>query len=183
MFLAGRRHIMWNSKTISRQQFLAAYDSYADAIYRHCFYRVFSKPLAEELTQDTFMKTWQYLEGGKEVENLRAFLYRVANNLVIDYSRKKKEERLDLLLEKSADIEPTYDGRQDIETAELAKEVIDQMQFLKEDERQIISMRYIDQLELKEIADVLDITVNNVSVRLNRALKALREELDESIEP
>jgi RNA polymerase sigma-70 factor (ECF subfamily) len=95
----------------NRQQFLAAYDNYADAIYRHCFYRVFSKPLAEELTQDTFMKTWKYLEGGKQVENLRAFLYRVANNLIIDHSRKKKEERLDALLEKSADLEPAYDGR------------------------------------------------------------------------
>jgi RNA polymerase sigma-70 factor (ECF subfamily) len=163
----------------TRKQFLEAYDSYGDAIYRHCFYRVFSKPLAEELTQETFMKTWTYLEGGKEVENLRAFLYRVANNLIIDHSRKKKEERLDALLEKSADIEPSYDGRQDLETAELAREVIDQMQFLKDEEREIISMRYIDQLELKEIAEILGITVNNVSVRLNRAMKSLRNEFNE----
>ncbi len=164
----------------TKEQFLKAYDDYADAIYRHCFYRVFSKPLAEELAQETFMKTWQYLEGGKQVDNLRAFLYRVANNLIIDYSRRKKEEHLDALLEKSADLEPTYDGRQDIENAELAKEVIAQMEFLKEDERRIITMRYIDQLELKEIAAALGITVNNVSVRLNRAMKSLREEVDET---
>lgn len=61
-------------------QFLAAYDEWADAIYRHCFFRVYSKERAEELVQDTFMKTWQYLEKGNEVENLKAFLYKVAKS-------------------------------------------------------------------------------------------------------
>jgi DNA-directed RNA polymerase specialized sigma24 family protein len=42
-------------------------------------------------------------------------------------------------------------------------------------------MRYIDQLELKEIADILGIMVNNVSVRLNRAMKSLRNELVEPV--
>ena len=82
-------------RNTTNDTFLTAYDKYADAIYRHCFFRVFSKEKAEELTQETFMRTWQYLEDGKEVLNLRAFLYRVANNLIIDHSRKKKEERLD----------------------------------------------------------------------------------------
>jgi len=163
-----------------QQQYLKAYDEYADAIYRHCFFRVFSKPLAEELTQETFLKTWQYLQKGKQVDNLRAFLYKVANNLVIDYVRKKKEDHLDALLENSPELEPTYDGRQDIETAELARQAITMMESLKEDEREILTMRYIDQLELSEIAEVLDISVNNVSVRLNRAMKALRNELNES---
>lgn len=162
-----------------QKQFLAAYDQYADAIYRHCFFRVFSKPLAEELTQETFMKTWQYLEKGKEVENLRAFLYRVANNLIIDHVRKRKEERLDVLLENSADLEPAYDGRKDLETAELARDVINELQNIREDDREILVMRYLDQLEIQEIAVALDMTPNNVSVRLNRAMKVLRKELED----
>ena len=165
-----------------KNQYLDAYERYAEAIYRHCFFRVFSKPLAEELTQETFLKTWQYLAEGKKVENLRAFLYRVANNLIIDYVRKKKEERLDNLLESAPEIEPTYDGRQDLETAELAREAIAAMEGLREDEREILIMRYIDELELKEIAEALDISVNNVSVRLNRAMKALRQELPDTTE-
>ncbi len=162
-------------QTDVKNEFLDAYDRYADAIYRHCFFRIFSKPLAEELTQETFLKTWQYLAAGKEVQNLRAFLYRVANNLIIDYVRKKKEERLDVLMENSADVEPSYDGRNEMETAELAREIAEVMQELRTEDREILTMRYLDQLELKEIADTLGITANNVSVRLNRALKALRE--------
>jgi RNA polymerase sigma-70 factor (ECF subfamily) len=164
-------------KKVTENEFLKAYEDYADAIYRHCFFRVFSKPLAEELTQETFMKTWQYLEGGKEVENLRAFLYRVANNLIIDYSRKKKEERLDNILEAAPEIEPAYDGRLKIEDDEMAREVIRTMDQLREDEKNILMMRYVEELDLKEIAEALDISVNNVSVRLNRAMKALRLEL------
>ncbi len=160
-----------------KKQYLEAYEQYADAIYRHCFFRVFSKPLAEELTQDTFLKTWQYLAEGKQVDNLRAFLYRVANNLIIDYSRKKKEERLDNLLENTPELEPSHDSRADLETAELARGAIAAMEDLSKDEREILTMRYIDELELKEIAEILDISVNNVSVRLNRAMKALRKEL------
>jgi RNA polymerase sigma-70 factor (ECF subfamily) len=160
-----------------KTEYLDAYERYADAIYRHCFFRVFSKPLAEELTQETFLKTWQYLAQGKEVENLRAFLYRVANNLIIDYVRKKKEDHLDALLENAPDLEPSYDVRQDLETAELAREAKAAMEGLKEDEREILTMRYVDELDLKEIAEVLDISVNNVSVRLNRAMKELRSEL------
>lgn len=165
-------------KKVTENEFLKAYEDYADAIYRHCFFRVFSKPLAEELAQETFMKTWQYLAKGEEVENLRAFLYRVANNLIIDYSRKKKEERLDALLEAAPEMEPSYDGRGELETKEFAEEVISTMDNLREDEKKILMMRYLDELELKEISEALGITVNNVSVRLNRAMKALRHELD-----
>ena len=165
-------------RNITQEQFLRAYDEYADAIYRHCFFRVFSKPLAEELTQEAFMKTWEYLRSGKKVDNLRAFLYRVANNLIIDYTRKKKEERLDAVLEASPEIEPAYDGRQDLETAEMTREVFHSMDNLREEEKRILMMRYVDQLELAEIAAVLDISVNNVSVRLNRAMKALRAEIE-----
>lgn len=165
-------------KKITETEFLKAYEDYADAIYRHCFFRVFSKPLAEELTQETFMKTWQYLAKGEKVDNLRAFLYRVANNLIIDYSRKKKEERLDALLETTPEIEPSYDVRGELEEKEFAEEVIATMENLREDEKKILMMRYLDELELKEIAEALNITINNVSVRLNRAMKALRGELD-----
>ena len=65
-----------------------AYDLYADAIYRHCFFRVYSKERAEELTQETFLKLWQYMNDGNEIENIRALAYRIATNLVIDDKRK-----------------------------------------------------------------------------------------------
>ena len=160
-----------------KTEFLDAYDRYADALYRHCFFRVFSKARAEELTQETFMKAWEYLAEGKEVQHVRAFLYRIANNLLIDESRKKKEVSLDALLEESNAFEPSYGGENDMERKVLIHEVIEGFKCLDRDERTVLVMRYLDDLDPKEIAEILGMTANNVSVRMNRALKKVRKEL------
>ena len=77
------------------KEFLQAFEKYADDIYRHCYFRVYDKELAEDLVQETFIKTWKYIISGEEIKNIRAFLYKVAVNLIIDNSRKKKAVLLD----------------------------------------------------------------------------------------
>ena len=95
-------------------QFLKAYDAYSESIYRHCFFRVWRKGRAEELLQETFLRLWTYLIKGNKVENIRALLYKIANNLIIDESRKKKEESLDQILENPERLEPKSNDHQDI---------------------------------------------------------------------
>lgn len=157
-----------------QKQFLDAYDNYGEAIYRHCFFRVYSKTRAEELKQEAFMRVWQYLMQGKVVENIRAFLYRVANNLVIDESRKKKEESLDVLMEKSPAYEPFYEGHKSIEKKIMFNDVVENMDNLPSDYKEILSLRYLQDLDPKEIAEILETNANNVSVKINRAVKALK---------
>lgn len=156
------------------EKFLVAYDDHADAIYRHCFFRVFSEGRAEELTQEVFMRAWEYLASGKDVQNIRAFLYRIATNLIIDESRKKKEESLDQLLETSDALEPIHDGHKDMEKNFLMKDVVAKIKSLPQEESQLLIMRYIDDLEPKEIAEILGVSANNVSVRINRAVSSLK---------
>jgi len=157
-----------------QQQFLSAYDNYSPAIYRHCFFRVYSKTRAEELVQETYLRVWQYLLQGKTVDNIRAFLYRVANNLVIDESRKKKEESLEVLMEKSPGYEPYHDGHKTMEKKMLYNEVVENMDNLPPDYKDILTMRYVKDLDPKEIAGILNTNANNVSVKINRAVKALK---------
>src|SRR5689334_6788969 len=126
-----------------QQQFLSAYDSYSAAIYRHCFFRVYSKTRAEELVQETYARVWQYLMQGKTVDNIRAFLYRVANNLVIDESRKKKEESLEVLMDKSPGFEPSYAGHKTMEKKMLYNEVLEGMDYLPQDYKDILMLRYV----------------------------------------
>ncbi|OHA06620.1 MAG: hypothetical protein A2934_00935 [Candidatus Sungbacteria bacterium RIFCSPLOWO2_01_FULL_47_10] len=160
-----------------KKLFLESYDAYADAIYRHCFFRVYSRELAEDLVQDTFMKTWEYLSGGGTIENIRAFLYRVATNAVIDRSRKRKEASLDGLLEDLKIREPSIDLRGDMEQTLMIREVMSGLRFLPEDDRALIVMRYVDDLRPKEIAEILEVNANAVSVRLNRAVEKLKEKI------
>src|SRR3989344_6415935 len=82
-------------------QFLEAYDKYADAIFRYCYYRVFDRDKANDYVQEAYCRTWKYLMQGNQIENIRAFLYRTANNIIIDESRKKKSFSLDQIMEKA----------------------------------------------------------------------------------
>ena len=155
--------------------FLQAYDDHAEAIYRHCYFRVYSKARAEDLMQEAFTKLWVYMSDGKEIENIRALLYKIATNLIIDESRKKKEAELDAMLENDQIAEPSYAGHKDIARNTLLANIKEQMADLEEDERTLLTLRYFDDLDPKEIAEIMNITANNVSVKLNRAMQSLKK--------
>jgi RNA polymerase sigma-70 factor (ECF subfamily) len=162
----------------TEQEFLEAYDAYADALYKHCFFRVYSSARAEELVQDTFMKTWDYQRKGKRVDNLRAFLYKTANNLIIDYSRKRREASLEQELDQNPGWEPA-DEKPSPEHQLMLQQMRDSLKDLPEDARQLLTWRYIDDLDPKDIAAILDITPNNASVKLNRAIQLLKQRYQE----
>ena len=156
--------------------FLAAYEQYADAIFRHCYFRVFDRERARELTQETFLKTWEYLAAGKEIENLRAFLYRVAQNLIVDEARRRKgrkEISLESLREQGFDL-PT-DSRDRAMRRMDGAEVFATLAALSPEDRDILLLRFGDELDPREIAEVLGITANAASVRIHRARKRLKE--------
>ena len=165
-----------------RSEFIAAYDEYADAIYRYCFFRVYSQSKAEELTQETFMKAWQYIQKGNKIENIRAFLYRISRNLIVDSFRKdggvsnKKTESLEGLIERSGNAaEPVYDGKKDVEDEVMVNETIDAMKCLSSDHREVLTMRYVEGLHPREIAAALDADPQNVSAKIYRAMRKLRK--------
>jgi RNA polymerase sigma-70 factor (ECF subfamily) len=155
------------------EEFMKAYDDLSDAIFRHCYFRISDRERAKDLMQDTFTKSWQYISGGAQVSNMKAFLYKVANNLIIDEYRKKKELSLDNLQEQGFD--PGFDDRRKNESN------IDVSSINKLDKkyREVILMRYIDELSPKEIAGILGESENNISVRLHRGMGQLKEILND----
>jgi RNA polymerase sigma-70 factor (ECF subfamily) len=82
-----------------QKDFIRAYDENADALFRQCFFKVHDREIAKDILQDTFARTWDYSTKGNTILNMRAFLYRTMNNLVVDYYRKKKAVSLDSLEE------------------------------------------------------------------------------------
>jgi RNA polymerase sigma-70 factor (ECF subfamily) len=158
------------------EAFLKAYDAYADALFRHCYFRVYDRERARDLMQETFARTWECIVDGKDIENLRAFLYRVANNLVIDFVRKKKESSLDDMMEQG--FEPSAPTDKRIVNSAEAANIISALDKVDEKHRDVIVMRYVDGLSPKEIAGILDESENAVSVRLHRAIKDVRRHID-----
>lgn len=154
------------------KEFLKAYDAFADAIFRHCYFRMSDREKAKDLTQDTFIKTWEYLSRGGTIENLRAFLYRVANNLIVDEFRKKKELSLDGLREHG--FEPMSSSDEDLKTGLETKEVMRMIEMLEDEYREVVIMRHVEGMSVKEIASIVGESENLVSVRIHRGLAKLR---------
>ncbi len=156
-----------------RREFLTFYEAHMDAIFRHCFYRLSNRELAKDLMQEAFMRLWQSLAQGTLVLSMRSFTYRVANNLIVDHYRKKKEFSLEALQDDG--FEPAHNSEKEVIHEKLdALEVLQKLDLLEAPFRDVIVMRYIDDLTPKEIAEISGETENVVSVRLNRALKKIR---------
>lgn len=164
-----------------QQIFMKSYEEHSDAILRFCHFQTSNREVALDLVQDTFMKTWGYLRDGKEIDNIKAFLYKVAKNLIIDYRRKKKSYSLDAITETG--VEFSEGDESEDATNKFDKEfVISQLDKLDEDAREILTMRYINEMSIKEIAEATDLTPNNVSVKIHRSIEKMKQVLKDYYE-
>lgn len=156
-----------------QKQYLAqAYEEYSDAIFRYCLFKISDREKALDLVQETFARVWQYLMHGNEIDNIKTFLYTTARNLIIDEYRKKKTYSLDTLLDQG--IEPHIDIEESLYTALDIARVMEFVQELPENYSSIIVMRYVNDLSVKEIAQIVNESENVVSVRIHRGLSKLR---------
>lgn len=153
-------------------EFLRTYEEFADPIFRYCLVRVRNRDEALDLSQEVFLKTWHYVADGKEVKNMRAFLYEVARNLIINAAVKQKPVSLDTIMENG--FEPVSRDDKRIESSMIFKDVLENLDGLDEKYREPILLRYVDELPVQEIAALLDVSENTISVRIHRGLEQLK---------
>lgn len=156
-------------------EFIKSYDAYADALFRHCYFRVYDRELAKDLVQSTYMKVWEYIASGKEVKNMRAFLYKVAHNLIVDEFRKNKGPTFSIDELKEKGIEPQDGLFEKLKNASEAKNLVDIFNKLDAVHRDAVVMRYVDELTPKEIAAITGESENVISVRIHRAVAKAKE--------
>ena len=161
-----------------RKIFSKIYDQYIEKIYRFVFLKVNSQEIAEDLTSETFLKTWEsFKEKNQEIENIGAFLYKTARNLVTDYYREKGRAQI-----VSAELRPVIDPRENLEEKAISGSDLDiikkALTNLKEDYQNVIIWHYLDDLPIQEVANLLDRTEEATRVLLHRALKALKQSVN-----
>ncbi|MCA9360767.1 sigma-70 family RNA polymerase sigma factor [Candidatus Nomurabacteria bacterium] len=164
-------------------RFLKAFEEYNDALFRHALIRVSNREKAIDIVHDTFTKVWSYLRDGYEIDSFRPFLYKVLNNLIIDEYRKRKEASLDALMEMEGVDEGSFDELSESTVEVLAatidgKKAFDLLEELPDQYREVIILRFVDQLGPKEISELVEETENIVSVRIHRGLKILRQKIE-----
>ncbi|MEK7652934.1 MAG: RNA polymerase sigma factor [Patescibacteria group bacterium] len=155
------------------------YDLYVSRIYRFVFFKVNSVQDAQDLTSETFLKFWQYIREGRLIKNPNAFIYMVARNAVVDFYRSRTRENCSLespeanhLLDEKADL-----LKQQIADSEI-KDLLSGLNNLKDEYKEIIVLRFLDELSISEIAAVLKKPKGAARVLLHRALKALKESIN-----
>jgi RNA polymerase sigma-70 factor (ECF subfamily) len=133
---------------------------------------------AEDLTQDTFIKVKENLPGLKDGLKLKPWIYRIARNRCIDYFRSQSTQRGNKEASCGIGEAVAPSAQMGLEQHEMSKCVQDKIQLLPEPLRVALVLSDTMELSHQEIADILEITVGNVKVRLHRARKALKEILE-----
>lgn len=155
------------------EQFLGWHDQFADAVFRHCVFRLSDREKAKDVTQDAFVRLWNYVAEGKDVANVRAFLFKIANNLIIDEYRRKETTSLDQMRDEEGfdvgfEVRATYEARNEAEGLMRA------LEGLPDKYREAIVMRHVDGMSVKDIARMTGETENVISVRIHRAIEKLK---------
>lgn len=163
----------------SRKQFRFTeyYNDYFEKIYNYIFFRVGqNRTLAEEFTQDVFLKALENFDSFDQNSNFATWIYRIAHNHVIDHYRRKKLEKTDLekvenTLAASKSASETF--VRETETKMQMGHVNKAMESLNDMQRELITLRYINEYEIEEVAQVLGKDANYVRVNIHRALQKL----------
>ena len=165
----------------SEKQFIKAYDEYSEALLRHISFRVSRREIAEDIAQDTFLRAWKYIATAEKkvvIKNIKAFLYTIANNLVIDHYRQKYKQTISIDDIEEKELRMESDQEKYAERY-INKEIIEtHVSALKDEYKEMIIFRYIDDLSIKEIEEITGKSSNNIRVILHRAIKKLQQSMD-----
>lgn len=149
-----------------------AYNDFSRGLFRFANLKANDATLSDDLVQVTFLKTLLYLRKSGKVDLMRAFLYHVLNDLIVDEYRKKKTVSLDLLAEEG--LEMVAIGSENIFNMIDAKMLSALIKKLPEKYRNAIAMRYTEDLSLKEMSAIMHQSENTMAVQVHRGLIQLR---------
>lgn len=173
----SKKHMEQSSDaTEAEKAFLKAYDELSGGLFRFLASKIADREVARDLMQETFTRAWDYSVEGGQIREWKPFLFRTAYNLVVDTYRKKRAVSLDMMID---DQGFSIIDRTDIASIDGAevRRVRAAISGLDEIYRDVLLLRYTNDLPPSEIAKVLGLSENVVSVRIHRGLAKLRESI------
>lgn len=166
---------MRSSSTINQEDYLAAYEENADAVFRMCYGKTSNREEAKDMTQEVFTRVWQRVTSDKEeIENLRAFIFTVARNLIKDYYKRKKPVLERDLPEGTLEQLPTAPEQGMRSESTLMLNVLKE---LKDPYREALMLHLVEGIPIGEIAELLNERPNTISVRVKRGIEKVRSQL------
>jgi RNA polymerase sigma-70 factor (ECF subfamily) len=166
-------------------------------IFSYLLYKTKSKSVAEDITSDVFLKLFKELQVNKKVlEYAVPWLYRVANNKLIDQQRssfysktsveseisEKKSAQLEESVEVDVFVAEYTDILEVISKDEQQKQLLEVMETLRDEDREIVDLRTFQELPFKQIAVILESTEVAVKMKYARAIEKLKKLYGEKYE-
>jgi RNA polymerase sigma-70 factor (ECF subfamily) len=166
-----------------QEAFEGIVDLFKDKIYRHCFRMVGNGHEAEDLAQETFLRAYRNIDKYNNEYKFSTWIFRIATNLCIDRLRKKKPDYYldaevpgtdgaNMYSQLSAD-EPLPE--EVVTENERWNELQQEIMKLPEKYRTAIVLKYVEDLSLEEISQIMDIPVPTVKTRIHRGREALKK--------
>ncbi|PFA68693.1 RNA polymerase sigma factor SigW [Bacillus sp. AFS015802] len=158
---------------------------YKDKVFQICYRMLGNRHEAEDIAQEAFIRAYVNIETFNQKRKFSTWLFRIATNLCIDRIRKKKPdyfldaevagtEGLTMYSQVAADVQLPED---EVENMELQETIHKEISKLPEKYRSVIVLKYIEELPLQEISEILDLPLGTVKTRVHRGREALRKQL------
>lgn len=158
---------------------------YQSKVFAICFRMIGNRHEAEDIAQEAFIRAYVNIHSFDNKRKFSTWLYRIATNLTIDRIRKKKPdfyldaqvqgtEGLDLYAQIPAD---QALPEEEVESIEIQSYIQQEIMNLPAKYRSVIALRFVDELSLIEISEILEIPVGTVKTRIHRGREALRKRL------
>ncbi|MGI6341139.1 MAG: RNA polymerase sigma factor [Minisyncoccales bacterium] len=166
-----------DTQNFKEQFFSQIYEQNIEKIYRFVFFKTNSEPLAQDLTAETFSRLWAQISKGVEIKNPSGFLYKTVRNLLVDYYRSKKKkpinlDEMDFVEDEGLNIEDAIYKNDELNKVKVA------LTSLNDSYRQVISLYYIEQESISDVAKSLGKSEGATRVLLHRGLKKLKKHLE-----
>jgi len=158
---------------------------YKNKVYQLCYRMLGNRHEAEDAAQEAFIRAYVNINTFNQNRKFSTWLFRIATNLCIDKIRKKKPdyyldaevagtEGLTLYSQIPSKTEPP---EAEVESLELQETIQREITKLPEKYRSVIVLKYIEELSLNEISEILDLPLGTVKTRIHRGREALRQQL------
>lgn len=160
-------------------------DRYKDLVFTLALRMLKNREEAEEVSQDTFIKTYRSLHKFKGDSKFSTWIYKVAYNSCLDQIKKNKKHLNNVEINEFTEHQvKTMDNAFDALVEEERNQLIqDCLHLLPSDDSFLLTLYYFEEQSLDEIANIVGLTANNVKVKIFRSRKKLAHILKERLEP
>jgi RNA polymerase sigma-70 factor, ECF subfamily len=161
---------------LDKKKLVEIYDRYSPEIFRYAYRLLEDKDLAEDCVADTFLRLLIAVRGGIVPENLRAYLYRISHNWIVDFYRRRPPQTF---LQENFHGDPAGNPPSEFPGESDHQRIRSALLRLPAEQRQVIELRFVESWSHSEVAAAIGKTVEATRALQHRAVEALRQLLAE----